>query len=137
MKPRKLCRCTKILGRPPEGATRVEMLTENGWVSDDGRAGTAFSGILGHTPYAWYGQFYHCYSLACPAERAMRRTSERFGAANGGVMVATKKPREFIGTYPCVVCTKKVRVYDWLPQCVLCSRCNREADRMEKAMAAP
>jgi len=66
----------------------------------------------------------------------MRRTSERFGAANGGVMVAIRKPREFIGTYPCVVCTKKVRVYDWLPQCVLCVRCNQEADRMEKAMAA-
>jgi hypothetical protein len=79
------CPCDKTTGRPPKEATQVERLTRDGWVSDDGKPGLAFSGLVGYTPRAWYGP-QPCYELDCPAHRALRRTCERFGAANGATL---------------------------------------------------
>lgn len=81
MKARKV---THPLIRPPDGATDVLRLTARGtWIADDGKPGRAFSGRKDRFPYAWKPRCSCVWRDACPGERAMRKTSERFGCANG------------------------------------------------------
>ena len=81
------------LCRPPRGAKDVLRLATNGrWVEDDGKPGLAFSGhsIEGY-PMAWSVDCDCALSDGrCPADKALHKTCDRYGCANGDHVLATR-----------------------------------------------
>ena len=80
-------------GRPPEGAYKVERLTDDlEWIPDDGQPGIAFSGMDDKFPYNW-SSYGHCncdmtrFYQECPRQISSYHTAKRFGCSNGGEMV--------------------------------------------------
>ena len=73
-------------GRPPKNATEVLALNERGrWIPDDGKRHRAFSFREDNMwPIAMWSEC-DCslISDACPGVKAMHKTSDRFGCANG------------------------------------------------------
>lgn len=79
-----------LLCRPPKGATEVERWTGKAWKKDDGKPGLAFSYIEGLMPVAGATECCEgrprCQRFTrpgCPKDRAMDRTCDRWGCANG------------------------------------------------------
>jgi hypothetical protein len=72
--------------RPPKDAVNVERWNGRRWIPDDGKPGRCFSGEDSRGfPIAWAVDC-DCSFIdnhMAPIGRAMRRTAERFGCANG------------------------------------------------------
>lgn len=72
-------------GRPPKGAEEVIALNERGrWIADDGKRHRAFSFRHHGFPFAmWSDCDCSLGDWRCPGRRAMEKTGERWGCANG------------------------------------------------------
>jgi hypothetical protein len=84
------------LCRPPVGGTKMERWDHENemWIPDDGKPGYAFSGQAEEGHPAFYStKCARSHFFDCIFSKASNRTCDRFGAANGSVVLPLKRRR--------------------------------------------